>query len=736
MKKPSDFLAAFDELVSMKFQLYNGLFLTLPFANLADLGIKLPVFSEMCHTGLSQGYNPKEIVEAFFRELTHADDTPKRISVLFLLLQLIERQIVLFDALEDAAFSETHDLSGPGTIAHFTNLIADSELMPQAIKIMQNYHTRIVLTAHPTQFYTSQVLGIIQDMGKAIQSGNLHNIRDLLLQLGKTPFQNNQKPSPLSEAESIIHHLEEVFYAAVKSIQVNLSSTFPCHTLHSSQFSIQIEMGFWPGGDRDGNPFVTTPVTLSVASKLKSKILQIYLKELLLLKKRLTFKGITERLHSIEMRLYSTWNKSLQKSDAVQPENVAAATYYLSAAQLIKDLEGLHAILKNEHQSLFIDQLEAFMVAVRTFGFHFSSLDLRQDSQILTSAVEQILKRLSSTDALPILIDEESLWYSELETEAKIQILDRLLQSPLPPLTDFGRAGDPFPLDALAKDTLQSLIAIPHIQSQNGEKGLHRYIISNTHGLHNVLELILLVRWSGWKQREIPLDIVPLFESIQDLEDAHNNMQRLYEHPLYRRHLASRHEQQTVMLGFSDSTKDGGYMMANWMIFKAKQKISAISEKSGIRVVFFDGRGGPPARGGGSTHKFYRAIGGSFAQHEIHLTIQGQTISSQFGTLDSAKYNIEQLFTGGLEHHLFPNAFNRIAEEDEHLFEELAMHSHTAYLELKEDQLFIPYLETFTPLNFYGQLNISSRPTSRRSAGGLNLKDLLLRIGQRAASPN
>src|SRR5688572_31690352 len=160
-------------------------------------------------------------------------------------------------------------------------------------------------------------------------------------------------------------------------------------------------------------------------------------------------------------------------------------------------------------------------------------------------------------------------------------------------------------------------------------------------------------------------------------------MQELYENETYRKHLQKRKDRQTIMLGFSDGTKDGGYLMANWSIYKAKEKLTSISAKYGIDVVFFDGRGGPPARGGGKTHKFYASMGKNISNEEIQLTIQGQTVSSNFGTIDSAQYNIEQLIHAGISNSLFSKLSITLEADDEKLLEELAGESFKSYIELK-----------------------------------------------------
>src|SRR5690606_10778162 len=156
-----------------------------------------------------------------------------------------------------------------------------------------------------------------------------------------------------------------------------------------------------------------------------------------------------------------------------------------------------------------------------------------------------------------------------------------------------------------------------------------------------------LIRWCGWSREEVKIDIIPLFETIDDLLNAPATMDEPYSNPVYAEHLRRRVNRQTITRGVSDGTKDGVYLMANGATYKAKENLSAVSYKYGIKDAFFDGRGGPPARGGGKTHRFYSSLGTNIETTEIQLTVQGQTISSNFGTIESARFNMEQLLTAG-----------------------------------------------------------------------------------------
>mgnify|MGYP005745672129 FL=1 len=282
----------------------------------------------------------------------------------------------------------------------------------------------------------------------------------------------------------------------------------------------------------------------------------------------------------------------------------------------------------DEHQSLFLDQLDDLILKVEIFGYHFATLDIRQDSRIHSYVFNKIIKKIKPA---------EFNNYSRSNYIEKSKFLSSL----------HGNFKPSFFSDELVSSTLGSIRAMQKIQKSNGESGCHRYIISNNQTAINILEVFTMFKISGWKKNTF--DIIPLFETISDLDIAVEIMDKIYSNDAYREHLSFRNNEQTIMLGFSDGTKDGGYLTANWKILTAKEKLTRISRKHKIKVKFFDGRGGPPARGGGNTHQFYSSLGSIIESDDIQVTIQGQTISSNFGTLDSCKYNLEQLISSAIK---------------------------------------------------------------------------------------
>ncbi len=688
---------AYQDSVVTKYNIFNSLFLNLPFQAIFRTGTLLPLLVQSSQDGFDAGHSPQQIIESFFDEyLEHATEAERR-DLLFNFIKFIERQVVLFDSVEDAAFDLTHDLQGLGSISNLINRIDSTEVKQKLLDKLKDFCVRPVLTAHPTQFYPGKVLGIINDLEEAIKTNDFTSINNLLLQLGKTGFINKNKPTPFDEAVSLHWFLENVFYDAIPAVLQKLLDGLNIST-HDWPHCQLFRLGFWPGGDRDGNPFVTAAVTIQVADRLRQILLKCYWRDIKNLKRRLTFSGVEDFIATAERKT----NNAIY-----YPEE----EHYQTADELLGDLDAARTILLSDHQGFFVELLDNLMLKVRLFGFFFATLDVRQVSGKHTLVWAELLAKLEKQVPLFKYAD-----YDQWDERKKIEFLLSLEIDVK--VTDFQ--------DPINQDVFGSMQAIQQIQARNGVEGAHRYVISNCGSALSVVEVMALVK-QVWKSAEvIPIDVVPLFETVEDLAEAANVMQTLYEQPYYKDHLVHRGNQQTIMLGFSDGTKDGGYLRANWSIFQAKENLTRISRQYGIKITFFDGRGGPPGRGGGNNHAFYASLGRDIEDKEIQLTVQGQTISSNYGTVTTAMYNLERLFTAGLENSLFnqKNAKDQLSTDDKALMEELAEASYQAYLKFKNHPSFVPYLEKITPLRFYGQTNIGSRPDKRNASGGLRFEDL------------
>ena len=685
-------LKRFNENVLAKYQIYNSIFMTLPFDAISKTGVLLPLFHDVCKNGFGNKLNPSEIVENFFKTYQENPSEKEKINLLFKFIQYIERQVVLFDAIEDAAFPIVNNMDGVGTLRNSKETAAMENKKEALKKHLDDFKVRVVLTAHPTQFYPGSVLGIITDLTEAIQKNDLLLINQLLAQLGKTPFFKHEKPSPFDEAVRLIWYLENVFYQSISQVYNYIQSNIYDNQQIDNEI---INLGFWPGGDRDGNPFVTTEITLNVAQRLKQAVLKSYHKDIRLLKRRLTFSGVEEIIFELENLLFE---------NSVNSE----ANTMISLEEFKNKLQQIKEILITKHQSLYIAEINDLINKVHLFGYHFASLDIRQDSRVHHNVFSEIVTTLQHHGST--LFPENYLKLSENE---QLEILSKVE----------GTVDISIFKNEMAVKTLSSIHAIKTIQKNNGEKGSNRYIISNNQTAINVMETFAMFNLCGFKHT-ITADIIPLFETVDDLSNAPSVMEKLYSNNIYREHLKNRNNKQTIMLGFSDGTKDGGYLMANWSIFRAKEHLTEISRKHNIKVIFFDGRGGPPARGGGKTHQFYASQGPTIEDEEIQLTVQGQTISSNFGTLDSSQYNIEQLLSAGISNELFSNTNNIMTKSDANIMDDLATTSYNAYVDFKNHPKFMPYLEHMSTLKYYGKTNIGSRPSKRSKSAELNFSDL------------
>ncbi|CAI2768000.1 phosphoenolpyruvate carboxylase [Flavobacterium collinsii] len=681
----------FNQDVLSKYHIYNSVFITLPFDSIDNTGVLLPLFTETCETGFKKQETPKEIVNFFSNRYLNDASEKDKIDLMFRFIQYIERQIVLFDAIEDAAFPEVNNMEGRGSLRDIKEKSDAKEKNDELIEFLESFNVRTVLTAHPTQFYPGPVLGIINDLTEAIRLNDLLKIKQLLAQLGKTPFIQNEKPNPYDEAVSLIWYLENVFYATSGEIVHYLQKNILQGNAIQNQL---IKLGFWPGGDRDGNPFVTTEITLKVAERLRTSILKCYYVEMRNLKRKLTFSGVDTLVSELEHKLYRSVFYS-------------KGEIYITLEELLTQLNKIRTIIIEKHQSLYLDELEAFLVKINLFGFHFATLDIRQNSKIHNAVFKDVVNHY--LDSGSQIFPQN---YFDLSEEEKLGVLSKV-KGDLNP-ADFE--------DEITRSTLESVQTIKTIQQGNGEFGANRYIISNNESALNVMETFAMIRLNNWENPTV--DIIPLFESVDDLQNAHQIMEQLYNNPEYSKHLKARGNKQTIMLGFSDGTKDGGYLMANWSIYQAKISLTEISRQYGIQVIFFDGRGGPPARGGGKTHKFYASLGPKIENNEIQITVQGQTISSNFGTLDSCRYNIENLLSAGVTNQVFSKEKNELSAEETKILTQLADLGYEKYLSFKNHPKFIPYLEKMSTLKYYSKTNIGSRPSKRSKSESLDFADL------------
>ena len=679
-------VSQYERLVEKKFNLYNAIFLSLPFKNIQHTGNLLPLLYQVCLEGYETGKNPLEIIQSFFQTHTNSEDEQEQIDFLFRVIQYVERQVVLFDSIEDATFSELNKLSDNFSIREFLNILKADQSQDKVFEKLQDFSVRIVLTAHPTQFYPLDVLNIILNLRSFITENKIESADLVLQQLALTSLLNAKKPTPIEEAKNIIHYLRYTYYDAIGAFYSKLKKDLS--SLGELANPNLIKLGFWPGGDRDGNPFVTADVTKDVADELRMTLMKCYYKDIKELERQLTFRLVKDDLLSLKDKVY---------------QSMFSSSLILSHTEILAYLNNIRKNITTHYSDLYLDELDKVIDKVNIFKSHFASIDIRQDHSVHLNCINAIIE----------LNHWSTKRFEDMDLEEQLDILSR----------DTKLIPEHFE-DPLVIDTIKNISQLNSIQQSNGTDGCHRYIISNSIDIHSVLFVYKLFEWCGWKKEDIKFDIIPLFETMEGMQNAENTMEFLYSNSNYAKHLKQRDNIQTIMLGFSDGTKDGGYLKANWSIYQTKEVLSKVSDEHDIKAIFFDGRGGPPARGGGKTHRFYASNGKSIANNEIQLTVQGQTITSTFGTKDKFKYNCEQLITAGLSNDFLEIENADIAPNFRDLLNEMADASFEKYNALKQHPEFIPYLEKMSTLKYYSNAKIGSRPGKRGNKKQLELTDL------------
>ncbi|MGQ0544440.1 MAG: phosphoenolpyruvate carboxylase, partial [Betaproteobacteria bacterium] len=495
-----------------------------------------------------------------------------------------------------------------------------------------------------------------------------------------------------------------------------------------------LTVGTWIGGDRDGNPHVNAAVLRSAFSQQARLALSHYLEEANLLGKEL---GISERIRpapapiaplaargdrspyrahepyrramtGIYARLAAT-AESLAEHRA-SPPPIAQGQPYAAADEFGAELKVVaDALFSQGAGKLAGGRLKALQRKVSLFGFHLAPIDLRQSSDAHEAAVSELLARAGVTAE-----------YDKLDEKTRIDLLARELSGPRPlrsPHLEYS---------AHVENELAILAAAAEGRRRYGARVLPHYVISHCDSVSDLLEVGLLLREAGLLKpgtaAPLELDIIPLFESIGDLERCGEVMAAALDLPLYRAWVAGRGNEQEVMLGYSDSNKDGGYLTSNWSLYKAAQSLLATCQPRGVRLRLFHGRGGTIGRGGGPSFEAVLAQPAGTVDGALRLTEQGEVIASKYADPESGRRNLETLAAATLEASLARPPQHRKRERDMAIMESLSTKSLDAYRSLVKAPGFVAYFRVSTPIAEIADLNIGSRPASRKA--GESIEDL------------
>jgi phosphoenolpyruvate carboxylase len=647
------------------------------------------------------------------------------------------QRVLLLRQRQDQKYPEPIDESIGESIAMLKARGVTNEQMSE---ILENLSIELVLTAHPTEARRRTVLSKIERIAQLIQDvtgGQLSTrehdelllaLRTEISALWLTERARANQLAVTDEVKTGLYYVDAFFWKAIPAVYDDLEQALQLHYPGLQAPPTWLKLASWIGGDRDGNPNVTSDVT--------AETLRLH-RGLAVEKHRATVQELGRRL-SISSRLIPPPASLLQWIDQRRPfpahvayieERYATEPYRLVLSLLAADLAAAsredmksHLMSRKPHhaqislenlltpieiianampKALAHSELKTAKEQLQIFGLHAARLDIREDSSRLNSALSEILRALGIESDFENLPDPE-----------RTLLLSRLLDQAPPELSQH-----PGVTSATA-ETWALFQLIGRVCDVYGREMLGAIVISMAHSTADVLTVLLLARWAGCTY--VP-PIAPLFESIDDLKDAPQILSALFTCKPYLAYLKSHHNEQMVMIGYSDSNKDGGYLMANWSLYQAQEQITQVAHSYNVKLTIFHGRGGTIARGGGPAGRAIRAQPAGSINGRFRLTEQGEIIASRYANPHLAHRHLEQIVSAVLLASVPLEKRDQIPAKWREAMDEMSEVARKAYRQLVyETPGFIDFWQTATPLDEIKRLQIGSRPASRASTSAVN----------------
>ncbi|MBP5986871.1 MAG: phosphoenolpyruvate carboxylase [Azonexus sp.] len=642
-----------------------------------------------------------------------------------------------------------HDLAGSppreGSLVFALDALASAAVSPEAIaNFFAHAVVAPVLTAHPTEVQRQSLIRNHRDLSRLLdqrerlqmtpdeEADNDLALANAILTLWQSRMLRPVRLKVLDEVKNGITYFKETFFTELPRLYIQatqqLQKRYPEKVWALPPF---FRVGSWIGGDRDGNPFVTAEILREALRLQSSAALNHYLEEVhelggelplsdLLVKVTPELLALAEHstdhspqrsdepyrraLSGIYARLAAT-ARVLDHFEPVRHE-IGSAEPYETPDAMRADLKVLNNSLKlNGSASLAGGRLRRLLRGVQVFGFHLAPIDLRQNSEIHARSVAELL---AGAGRCP---DYEGL--SEAE---RIKLLVEEISTPRPLYSPYLSYSEE------TRGELAIFFAARELRQRYGAAALPNCIISKTDGVSDLLELALLLKESGLllpgATPHLDVNIIPLFETIEDLQKSAATMAGIFKLPAYRELIAGRGNEHEVMLGYSDSNKDGGFLTSGWELYKAEIELASVFAEHGVRLRLFHGRGGSVGRGGGPTYHAILAQPVGAVAGQIRLTEQGEVISTKYGNADTGRRNLEVLLAATLEASLTDHE-NKVepAEQFHAVMDELSLRAFTAYRGLVyETPGFTTYFRQSTVVSEIASLNIGSRPASRKAS--------------------
>ena len=624
-----------------------------------------------------------------------------------------------------------------GKLSATIKMVAEKE---NAVEILEHLNVVPVLTAHPTQVQRKSMLDLTNHIHTLlrkyrdvklglINKEKWHNdLRRYIEIIMQTDMIREKKLKVTNEITNVMEYYNSSFLKAVPHLTAEYKRLAKKHGLELKHPK-PITMGMWIGGDRDGNPFVTAD-TLKQSAMTQCEVIMNYYNEkiyqlyrefslstsIVNVSKQVREMARQSKDNSIyrEKELYRRAlfdiQSKIQATKAYLSEDKQVGARYETANDFYKDLITIRdSLLENKGEALISGDFVELIQAVEIFGFYLASIDMRQDSSVHEACVAELLKSAGIHSR-----------YSELSEEEKCQLLLKELEE------------DPRILSAthvekseLLEKELAIFKAARKLKDKLGDDVIRQTIISHATSVSDMLELAILLKEVGLVDKErARVQIVPLFETIEDLDHSEETMREYLSLPLAKKWIASRNNYQEIMLGYSDSNKDGGYLSSCWTLYKAQKQLTAIGDEFGVKVTFFHGRGGTVGRGGGPTYEAITSQPLKSIKDRIRLTEQGEVIGNKYGNKDAAYYNLEMLVSAAINRMITQwksdtNTSNRY----EAIMDQVVDRSYDIYRDLVfGNDHFYDYFFESSPIKAISSFNIGSRPAARKTIteiGGL-----------------
>ena len=608
--------------------------------------------------------------------------------------------------------------------------------------ILDNINVVPVLTAHPTQVQRKTILDLTEKLHsllrkhRDVKNGLINerkwknSIQKHIEILIQSDIIREKKLKVANEITNVLEYYNLSFIKAIGKLMTEYKLLLEEHNIDLKN-ETPITMGMWIGGDRDGNPFVTAETLNLSAMKQCELISNYYLDKLESLYR--TFSMSTQYIQESK-ELEELANRSNDLSVYREKEPYRRAIFYikeklentkefllndkeigekyLTSLEFIRDLEVIKtSLLENKGEILITGEFEELLNVVKIFGFYLASIDMRQDSSVYEASVAELLRSAN--------IEKD---YSSLSEDEKCKLLLKQLEEDPRPLSinDIDKQSEELKKELAIFRTARKL------KDKLGDNVIKQNIISHTTSVSDLLELAIMLKEVGLVGNDFArLQLVPLFETIEDLENSYEIMDKYLSLDIVKKWVSDNGRYQEIMLGYSDSNKDGGYLSSGWSLYKAQQELSSLGEKHNIKVTFFHGRGGTVGRGGGPSYDAIISQPLGSVQDRIRLTEQGEIIAAKYGNSDAAYYNLEALFSAVIQRMNADKVNTDIRDipEIQIIMDEIVDDSYNKYRELVfENPNFYNYFFEATPIKEISSLNIGSRPASRKKItdiGGL-----------------